>query len=204
MAAFPCGGDQDCRCALNRAFVFADSAADAQLVHDVRLPGAHLFTFAVLNRYLTEFNSLVRCRAVFFADDARRAGGIGQATIFVEMGQAHHECLFGWAIQTADGPGGAHLAAEGAVVLAVTDSADQPWGEYSFKPGFQPGGVEGIANADLHAFTASDTEGKKVGFRQGAGRPDQEGVGVSGERTGRQGEWHQGAGCQRGHHGPSG
>ena len=87
-------GYQHRRLPLQRALVLADPATDTEAINDVRLfhpdrPAVLIETFD-----LPEFNRFVRRGAVFLADDAGDAPGIGQTTIFVKIRQADHGFLF--------------------------------------------------------------------------------------------------------------
>ena len=139
---------------------------------------------------------------MLLADDAVDAAGIRQAAVAVEVGPADDRGVLCRPVQAADGAGGADLTAQGAVVLAVADAADQPRREQPFQAGLEAAGVQGVADADLHAFAAAYALAEKIHLGKRPGRADKEWLGSAGVRSGGQGERRQGTGGERSQHGP--
>lgn len=173
MAALSFCSDQHCSCPGEWAAVFADTAANAQFGDDIRLQQVDLFPLIVDDFGLPEFNRLVRRWTMLLADDAGDSVGIGQTAVFVKIGPADDSSMLFLPGQFTDGPGRTHLAAEGAVVFTIADATDKSRTEDTLDTGFEPGRMECIADADLHALPAAHAATEELMFRQGTRRSDE-------------------------------
>ncbi len=110
--------------------------------------------------------------AVFLAYDAGFVECMGETPVFVHIRLSDDKAVFLFDRQVLNGPCRAYLSAERAVEFTVSQSRHQLRGKHSFHSFFHENRLEGVLDTDLHAFPATDANGKKFGLIQGARRPD--------------------------------
>ncbi len=80
-----------------------------------------------------------------------------------------------------DGPGGAHQAAQDAMVFAIADAIDEDRGPDPFPSPFQQGGLQDVGGTDAHAGCAFDAASGKIIFGKRSRGTDQRRM-VEGDR----------------------
>ena len=194
----------------DRAFVFADAAADAQFGIDVGPGERDLFAPAVGDGDFAGVDGFGRGGADFFADHAGRVHGPGQAAPPVVKGRtgfdraeisefADAEFLRDGDFR--DGAGGADLSAQGAVEFAVAHPHIHNGRPDAFHAGFKQGGLEDVGGAHANALVAFDAALQKFDFGHGPGRADDGFVEVFGEVAAGAGKGEKEQAGEAGEHG---
>ena len=119
----------DGRFAVERAFIFADPAADAEIAFDVRLPDPDPFAMWIVGFNLIPMDRLFRDGTMFFTDKAFLALGVRQTPADIEVRNPNNGSVFVVNIQKFNSAGGTDMSAQVAVVFAATDARDQAGGE---------------------------------------------------------------------------
>ena len=196
-------GEQNGRPPVNRAAIFAYSAADTEIFDDIGLPDQSPLPFGIQRFGLAKLYRLVLGRAMFFADNARYTSRIRKTAVFVEVGPANHRLLLPHLVEMLNCAGRANLTAEGTVVLTIPDTTNQLWRKYSLNPGFKPDCMQGIADAHFHTLATSYTAAEKIFFCKCSRRPDQSRISVPGKRPTRQQHWRECSSSKTGQHRPA-
>jgi len=155
------------------AFVLTNPTAHTQLRINVGLLHENL-----LPRLIDDFNLLDPDRfgrrgTVLLAHDTGAGRSIGKAAVLVYERLSDLDLLFFLQRQLTDGIRRAHLTAERALVFTVSNVHIQYRRPQPFDSSFQPGRLDGVRGAHLHAFAAANTAAQKLRFRNGPGRSNQ-------------------------------
>ena len=94
---------------------------------------------------------------MLFADDAIKPPCKGETMVLVKNRLTDHFTPLLFNRQIRNGAGGAYLSAEGTIIFAIAESRDQLRCVDCRQSTLQNRGIQGIFQADLHAFTATDT-----------------------------------------------
>ena len=110
---------------------------------------------------------------MLLADHAVHLPRVGQAVVLVDHGPPYDRLFLPVEGQLRYCPGGAYLAAEAAVVLAVAEAGHEGGRVEAVEARLEGGGVEGAPEADLHALTAPDALGEELPLVPDAGRAEE-------------------------------
>ena len=146
--------DVYCGLVPDRAFGFADSAADAEVEVDVRLFDRHRFLPSRLLPRLLKPYRFRRCRTDLFTDDARCGMGIRKASSLVDHGKSELHLHLLFERQSFDGAGRTNLAAECTAVFTISDPGDKSRRPYAFEPCLKQCRLQAVRDAYLHALAA--------------------------------------------------
>ena len=139
----------------HRTDVFADTASGAELLHYVRF-----FQNQFLTRVVRLFNffktySLFRDGTVFFADYAVQFLRVRETVVLVDDCKTDHRYLLLLEGKIGYGAGRADLAAQVAIIFAVSEARDDHGREEAVEACLERGWIERISRTDLHAFPAA-------------------------------------------------
>ena len=174
------------RFCLQRADVFTDAAAIADVVHNIRLLDGFSRSVHSHNGDTAGTDGLIRDRTMLFTDDAVGFTGKGETVIPVEYGFADYFPLLRFYRQVRDGTGRADLAAEGAVVFAIAEAGNDQRGIDPCKSSLIGGRIEGVFQAYLHAFAAADAFLQEVFFAPDTGGAQESALLFRGAKAGRE------------------
>jgi len=149
----------------NRAFKFADTAANAEIYVNPGLFDAPLLALSPDHKSLFKPDGLLGSRAVFLTDDTGDTMSKGETAALVDEGETDLGLHLFRLRKVTNRSGGADLAAQRAVVLAVPNPGNQDGRPDSFNPSLKQCGLKAIGETDLHALPTLDASLEKLPFR---------------------------------------
>ena len=128
---------------------------------------------------------------MLFAHKALDPLGVGDTAVLVDIGEADFGAGLFLLGELPEGPSGAYLPAEGAIVLTIANVEVEPGGPYPLQPCLKQSRLQAVGETDLHALPASHAPTQELILRQGTRRADQLSLSPLGEGIGSDEGWDE-------------